>query len=75
MTIYDIKEATSETSPYFFSDDTLGFFGQTMESFEVTKQGNKYLIEAPSGDNWTGDHMTRRLFNPKTNELERVKDE
>ncbi len=74
MTIQEIKEATSETSPYFFSDDSLAFFGQTMESFTVTPQGNKYLIEAPSGDNWKGDHMTRRLFNPATNELETIKE-
>jgi hypothetical protein len=72
MTIYDIEEATKETSPYFFSRDTLAFFGQTMDSFKVTKQGAKYLIEAPSGKNWSGKHWTRRLFNPETNELERV---
>ena len=72
MTIYEIKEATKETSPYFFSVDSLAFFGQTMDSFTVTPKGNKFLIEAPSGDNWTGKHMTRRLFNPVTNELETV---
>ena len=74
MTIQEIKEATKETSPYFFSPDSLAFFGQTMDSFTVTPQGKKFLIEAPSGSNWKGSHMTRRLFNPKTNELETIKE-
>ena len=74
MTIYEIEELTKETAPYFFSADSLAFFGQTMESFSVEEQADgKFLIEAPSGSKWKGDHMTRRLFNPITNELENIK--
>ena len=31
MTIYDIKRLVSETSPKYFSRNTLKFFGQTMK--------------------------------------------
>ena len=73
MTIYEIKERTLETSPYFFTRKTLKFFGQTLKSFSVTKSGNKYLISAPMIDRFNGRIMghTERLFNPDTNELER----
>jgi hypothetical protein len=75
MTIYEIKELTRETSPYFFSKDTLKFFNQKISDFKVYKQeGGKYLITAPSY--WDGKLMgyTKRLFNPETNELEFVKE-
>jgi hypothetical protein len=76
MTIYEIKRRTVETAPYFFSRDTMRFFGQTLRSFHVWKQPDgKYLITAQSGSNWPGKHTTRRLFNPETNELERVRGE
>lgn len=44
-TIYDIKYATLEKCPYFFSRDTLSFFGQTMKSFTVKKssQGRIFI--------------------------------
>lgn len=72
MTIYDIKKRTKETAPYFFSKDTLKFFGQTMESFSVEKQPDgRYRISAPSGPNWDGHFLTERYFNPVNNELER----
>ena len=73
MTIYDIKERTKETSPYFFSKNTLGFFGQTMGDFKVYKQDDKYLITAPHYKNGELRGHTERLFNPKTNELEMIK--
>jgi hypothetical protein len=71
MTIYQIKEFTKETSPFFFTKQTLGFFGQTMRSFKVSKQEDgRYKIYAPSYCNtqYMGD--TIRFFNPLTNELE-----
>jgi hypothetical protein len=37
LTIYDIKERTMATSPYFFSEETLEFWGQTLASFHVEK--------------------------------------
>jgi hypothetical protein len=71
MTIYDIKKRTQETAPYFFSKDTMKFFGQTLRSFSVAKQSDgRYKVSAPSGDNWDGDHETVRYFNPDNNELE-----
>ena len=73
MNISEIKARTQETSPYFFSRQTMKFFGQTMRSFSVKKQSDgKYLITAPSY--WDGKLMgiTKRLFNPETNELEYV---
>ncbi len=37
LTIYDIQARTMATSPYFFSEETLKFFRQKMESFHVEK--------------------------------------
>jgi protein associated with RNAse G/E len=74
MTIYDIKERTKKTAPYFFDRKTMKFFGQTMRDFKVYKQKDgKYLIVAESGSNWTEKHYTKRLFNPVTNILEMVR--
>lgn len=73
MTIYEIKDRTQKTSPYFFVTKTMKFFGQTLASFKVYKQADgKYLISAPMKDKTTGRIMgrTERLFNPETNELE-----
>ena len=76
LTIYDIKRRTAETAPHFFDRASMRFFGQTLKDFHVYKQPDgKYLIEASSGPNWTGHHVTRRLFNPLTNELEFLKQE
>lgn len=72
MDIYDIKQRTKETSPYFFNHSTLGFFGQTLEGFTVEEQSDgRYLIQQPITDA-RGDNMgeTIRYFNPDTNELE-----
>ena len=71
MTIHEIKRLTEETAPYFFSRDTMRFFGQTLNSFSVVKQEDgRFKVSAPSGDNWDGDHVTVRYFNPENNELE-----
>jgi hypothetical protein len=68
-TIYEIKRATAETSPYFFSRETLKFFGQTMKSFRVTRctDGRFYFYASRK----TGGY-TRRFFNPANNKLEIV---
>lgn len=72
MTIYEIKELTQKTSPYFFSKDTLRFFGQTMKSFKVKKQKDgRYLISAIMKDrNKKIVGETIRYFNSINNELE-----
>jgi hypothetical protein len=72
MTIQEIKNRTRETSPYFFSEKTMRFFGQTLNSFKVEKQGIKYLISAPMHDGQRIVGTTKRLFNPETNELEYI---
>ena len=72
MTISEIKRRTQETSPYFFSEDTMRFFGQTMHSFSVRKQDDgRYKISAPMR-NGSGETMgeTVRYFNPVNNQLE-----
>lgn len=75
LTIHDIKRLSEPKSPYFFSRDTLKFFGQTLKSFSVTKYpGGRYLISAPMVDRLTGRKVgtTERIFNPVTNELELI---
>lgn len=72
-TIYEIAELTSKTSPYFFSRETLKWFGQRMSSFKVYKQDDgRYLITAPMINGGKQVGTTERFFNPETNELERV---
>ncbi len=72
-TIYDIARLTSETSPYFFSRETLKFFGQRMSDFKVYKQDDgRYLVTAPVIKNGKEVSRTQKYFNPETNELERV---
>lgn len=66
MTIYEIKRRTAETSPYFFSRNTMKFFEQTLKNFKVYKQSDgRYKIVCK------GKHETIRFFNPVNNELER----
>jgi hypothetical protein len=71
MTIHEIKTRTQKTAPYFFSRDSMRFFGQTMRRFRVIKQEDgRYLITAPmrSGGDLVGH--TVRYFNPVTNTLD-----
>ena len=71
MTIYEIKRLTKKTAPYFFSKDTLRFFGQTLKDFKVYKQKDgRFKIIAPSGPNWSNALQTVRFFNPLNNKLE-----
>lgn len=68
MTIYEIKRRTQETSPYYFSRDTMKFFGQTLKSFRVVKQvDGRYWVCAKRKN---GGYSIR-YFNPENNELER----
>jgi len=73
MTIYEIKYRTQGNQPYFFTRDSMKFFGQTLKDFKVRKQPDgKYLIFAPMrmGGRIIGE--TKRLFNPTTNNLELI---
>lgn len=72
-TIYEIKRLTEETYPYFFSKDTLKFFGQKMKDFKVhTVTNSIYRISAPIRD-YTGMYqgITNWYFYPETNTLSR----
>lgn len=73
MTIYEVKQRTAQTSPYFFSRKTMEFFGQTLKDFSVTKQDDgRFKIYAPvTKTASTGRVWTKRFFNPVNNELER----
>ena len=74
MNIYDIKRATSETAPQYFTRDTLKFFGQRMSDFRVMKlHDGRIRISAPMRDR-SGKQFGEsvRYFNPVTNELETV---
>ena len=71
MTIYEIKEKTKKTAPFFFDKKTMKFFGQTLKDFKVKKQSDgRFKITAKSGNNWNYDHKTVRYYNPANNELE-----
>jgi len=72
MNIYQIQELTRKTAPYFFSKDSMKFFGQTMSRFRIKKQTDgRFLISQPMKDR-NGKVMgyTERYFNPINNELE-----
>lgn len=73
MDIYQI-ERNCLGSPFFFSKDTLRFFGQTMEGFNVEFQGDgRYMISQKMTDSDGTDRgMTRRFYNPKNKKLELV---
>ena len=76
MNIYDIKRAVerSEEDSYFFSRNTMKFFGQTMKDFHIKRLADgRYYIWANLKDRFTGRNMgiTERFYNPVTNRLER----
>lgn len=71
MTIYQIKQATQATAPYFFERKTLRFFGQTMRDFRTYKQPDgRVMICAPMYNNGRKIGETVRFFNPINNKLE-----
>lgn len=72
MSIYEIKNRTLETSPFYFTRKTLKFFGQKMKDFSVRKDGERYKVSAPMRDRNTGKVMgtSVRFFNPVNNKLE-----
>lgn len=61
LTIYEIRDAIKEKQPYYFSHDTLHFFGQSMESFIVKKSpSGRIFIYAPSY--WIGGYFRHKDF-------------
>ena len=70
LTIYDVKRLTKKTSPYFFSKETLRFFGQTLKSFAVIQENDTtYLILAPIYNNGKRMGFTQRIFDIETNTM------
>ena len=66
-TIYEIKRLTKETSPFFFTRDTMRFFNQRLKDFKVYPlEKGRFKITAPS----KYGNTTVRYFNPITNKLE-----
>ena len=74
-TIGEIVEATREKYPFYFTKDTLRFFGLEIGHFKISDNGDgRFKISAPSF--WwkngkiacTG--VSVRYFNPATNDLE-----
>ena len=57
--IQEIKTYTGSESPYFFSRDTMRFFGQTMKSFKVilSPDRERCFIYAPIRDRWESRFM------------------
>lgn len=71
MTIYDIKQATLETAPYFFTRDTLKFFGHTLKSFSVHRMNDgRFCVSAPIRQSGRPAGQTVRFYNPANNKLE-----
>jgi len=71
MTIYEIKYETRETEPYYFSRDTMRFFGQRLRDFRVAKMADgRFRISAPV--RYAGKIVSEsvRYFNPATKKLE-----
>jgi hypothetical protein len=70
MTIYEIKRRTLEKHPYFFSRNTMRFFGQTLKDFSVRKlPDGRYRITAPIRHRGCVVGVTERIFDPETNSL------
>ena len=70
MTIYEIKELTKETAPYFFSKDTMKFFGQTLKDFRVKKQEDgRWVGKARLKGAYGSDKTTVLQVDAKNNKL------
>lgn len=74
LTIYEIKRLTADTEPYFFSPNSMKFFGQRLSDYSVYKiDDTHYKISAPIKDR--GGKVrgyTERIFNTETRKLEFV---
>ena len=71
-TVYEIEKATIKKSPYFFKRNTMNFFGQTMDSFEIERMTETiFELTAPMIDRSTGRQMgiTQRFFSYLTEDL------
>ncbi len=73
-TLADTKQANTDAGGFFFSRDTMKFFGDTMRSFAVRHAGGKVFVERVrpmrdrSGRNMGGIGDLRE-FNPETGDV------
>lgn len=71
-TLSAIKSANDDAGRYFFSRDTMRFFGDTMRNFGVHFEGGKiYVVRLKAGSKPPAGHGVgeRREFNPQTGEI------
>lgn len=73
-TLAEIKAANERAGGYFFSRQTMRFFGDTMRSFSVRHEGGKvYLIRVRPMRDRDGRNMggvgTRYLFTPENGDI------
>ncbi len=66
MTIHEIAAANKEAGRFFFSQDTLRAFGQTLESFRVVTVGEKIYVWAGQRGAPRGFDVTLAEFNRET---------
>jgi hypothetical protein len=73
-TIADIVAANEAAGRFYFSKDTLRFFGQTRGMFKVRHVAGRVFVIAPS--RWDGRLMGYSLaeFDPATGELNKPKE-
>jgi hypothetical protein len=77
-TLAEIKEANTAAGQYFFSRDTMKFFGDTMRSFKVDHddQGRVYVVRVKQMRDRDGRNMggvgDRREFDPATGHISTV---
>ena len=72
-TISEIKAKTLKTNPYFFSRDTMRFFGQRMSSFRVRRspKGNIFIY-APGQKSAGAGYTFRQYKNGELNLPDRL---
>jgi hypothetical protein len=80
MDIYEIKERVEKydmDNQYFFTPDTMKYFGQTLKSFSVKKQEDGRFLVSALMHNRSGEYMgdTIRYFDLDTNKLYFEEDE
>ena len=73
-TLAEIKDANMEANQYFFTRDTMKFFGDTMRSFAVHHEDDRvYVVRVRAMHDRDGRNMggvgDRRLFDPATGHI------
>ena len=77
MTIYEVKRIHESKDPdYFFSRETMKYFGQTLRDFRVTSmRDGKFLVQVSMGNTGEKSRMARWAFDPETGKLDPIIEE